>query len=92
MKIQLCNVNRQTTEAEESPLLTFVTRKRLVKTLDSNSHCEEQLLTDRIDWEDLLGVNFSVEISKSLIIICQYDLLPTQTRLQSLIHATILKM
>jgi hypothetical protein len=28
-----------TTEAEETPLLRFVTRKRLVKTLQTNSHC-----------------------------------------------------
>jgi hypothetical protein len=31
--------NGVATEAEESPLLRFVTRKRPVKTLQRNSHC-----------------------------------------------------
>jgi hypothetical protein len=33
----------QATEAEESPSLRFVTRKRLVITLQMNSHCGELL-------------------------------------------------
>jgi hypothetical protein len=37
------SVNQHTTEAEESPSLRFVTRKRLVKTLQRNSHCWELL-------------------------------------------------
>jgi hypothetical protein len=32
LRVQLWNVNQRATEAEESPLLRFVTRKRLVKT------------------------------------------------------------
>jgi hypothetical protein len=39
LRIQLWSVNQRTTEAEESPLLRFFTRKRLVKTLQRNSHC-----------------------------------------------------
>jgi hypothetical protein len=38
--------NVMTTEAEESPLLRFVTRKCLVKTLQRNSHCWELLLSN----------------------------------------------
>jgi hypothetical protein len=41
----LWSVNQRATEAEESPLLRFVTRKRLVKTLQRNSHCRELLLS-----------------------------------------------
>jgi hypothetical protein len=36
-------VNQRATEAEESTLLRFVTRKRLVKTLKRNSRCGELL-------------------------------------------------
>jgi hypothetical protein len=43
LRVQLWSVNQQATEAEESPLLRSVTRKRLVKTLQRNSHCEELL-------------------------------------------------
>jgi hypothetical protein len=39
-RIQLWCVNQRTTEAEESPSLRFVTRKRLVKTLHMNSTVE----------------------------------------------------
>jgi hypothetical protein len=42
-RVQLWSVKQRATEAEESPLLRFVTRKRLVKTLQSNSHCRELL-------------------------------------------------
>jgi hypothetical protein len=55
LRVHLWNVNQQATEAEESPLLRFVTRKRLVKTLQRNSHC---------------GEICSVEISNSVISIC----------------------
>jgi hypothetical protein len=37
------SVVERATEAEKSPLLTFVTRKRLVKTLQMNSLCGELL-------------------------------------------------
>jgi hypothetical protein len=43
LSVQLWSVNQRKTEAEESPLLRFVTRKRLVKTLQRNSHCGELL-------------------------------------------------
>jgi hypothetical protein len=43
LRVQLWSVNQRATEAEESPLLRFVTRKRLVKTLQRNSHCGELL-------------------------------------------------
>jgi hypothetical protein len=43
LRLQLCSVNQRTREVEESPLLNFVTRKRLVKTLQRNSHCGELL-------------------------------------------------
>jgi hypothetical protein len=43
LSLLLWIVNQRTMEAEESPLLRFVTRKRLVKTLHMNSHCEELL-------------------------------------------------
>jgi hypothetical protein len=39
LRVELWNVNHRATEAEESPFLRFVTRKRLVKTLQRNSHC-----------------------------------------------------
>jgi hypothetical protein len=39
LRVQLWSVNQRATEAEESPLLRFVTKKRLVKTLQRNSHC-----------------------------------------------------
>jgi hypothetical protein len=39
LRVELWSINQRATEAEESPLLRFVTRKRLVKTLQSNSHC-----------------------------------------------------
>jgi hypothetical protein len=38
-----CGVLTRATEAEESPLLRFVTKKRLVKTLQRNSHSLELL-------------------------------------------------
>jgi hypothetical protein len=41
MKVQLWSVNQRATEADESPLLRFVTRKRLVKTRQKNSRCGE---------------------------------------------------
>jgi hypothetical protein len=41
--VQLWSVNQRATEAEESPLLRFVARTRLVKTLQRNSHCGERL-------------------------------------------------
>jgi hypothetical protein len=44
LRVQLWSVNQRTTEAEESPLLIFVTRKRLVKTLQRNSHSGKLLL------------------------------------------------
>jgi hypothetical protein len=50
MRVQLWNVNKRATEAEESPLLRFVTRKRLVKTLERNSHCVE-LLPSKDQWK-----------------------------------------
>jgi hypothetical protein len=43
LRVQLCSVNQRATEAGESPLLRFVTRKRLVKTLQRNSHCGMRL-------------------------------------------------
>jgi hypothetical protein len=42
LNVQL-SVNQRATEAEEFPLLRFVARKRLVKTLQWNSHCGELL-------------------------------------------------
>jgi hypothetical protein len=41
LRVQLWNVNQQATEAEGSPLLRFITRKHLVKTLQRNSHYGE---------------------------------------------------
>jgi hypothetical protein len=38
LRVQLWSVNRRTAEAEESPSLRSVTRKRLMKTLQRNSH------------------------------------------------------
>jgi hypothetical protein len=38
LRVHLWSVNQRATEAEESSLLRFVTRKRLVKTLQENSH------------------------------------------------------
>jgi hypothetical protein len=43
LKVQLWSVNQWATETVESPLLRFVTRKCLVKTLHRNSHCWELL-------------------------------------------------
>jgi hypothetical protein len=43
LRVQLWSVNQWATEAEESPLLRLATRKRLVKTLQRNSHCGELL-------------------------------------------------
>jgi hypothetical protein len=43
MRVQAWSVKQQTTE--ESPLVRFVTRKRLVKTLQRYSHCGELLLS-----------------------------------------------
>jgi hypothetical protein len=48
LRVQLWSVNKQETEAEESPLLRFITRKCLVKTLRRNSHCGE-LLPVKVD-------------------------------------------
>jgi hypothetical protein len=59
-------VNQRATEAEESPLLIFVTRKRLVKKLERNGHCRERL-PSRLR-------TLSVEISSSVIVTCNYDL------------------
>jgi hypothetical protein len=39
LRVQPWSVNQRATEAEESPLLRFATRKRLVKTLQKNNHC-----------------------------------------------------
>jgi hypothetical protein len=39
LRVQLWSVNQRATEAEESPLPRMVTMKRLVKTLQRNSHC-----------------------------------------------------
>jgi hypothetical protein len=36
LRVQLWSVNQQATEAEESPLLRFVTRKRLMQTSQRN--------------------------------------------------------
>jgi hypothetical protein len=41
--VQLWSDKSRETEAEEFPLLRFVTRKRLAKTLQRNSHCRELL-------------------------------------------------
>jgi hypothetical protein len=64
-------VNEPATEAEESPLLRFFTRKRIVKTLQRNSHCEElyQVKTRGsrmrgLEW----GVICSAEIRNTVII------------------------
>jgi hypothetical protein len=46
LRVQLWSVNQRATEAEESPLLRFVTRKRLMKTLQKNSHCGERLSSE----------------------------------------------
>jgi hypothetical protein len=43
LRVQLWSVNQRATAAEESPLLRFVTGKRLVKILQRNSHCGERL-------------------------------------------------
>jgi hypothetical protein len=43
LRVHVWSVDQRTTEAEESPLLRFLTRKRLVKTLQRNSHCGELL-------------------------------------------------
>jgi hypothetical protein len=43
LRVHLWSVNQRATEAEESSLLRFVTRKRPVKILQKNSHCGELL-------------------------------------------------
>jgi hypothetical protein len=43
LRVQLWSVNQWTTEAKEPPLLRFVTKKRLEKTLQRNSQCGELL-------------------------------------------------
>jgi hypothetical protein len=43
LRVKLRSVNQRATGAEESPSLRFVTRKRLVKTLQMNSHFGELL-------------------------------------------------
>jgi hypothetical protein len=43
LRVQLWSVKQRATEADESPLLRFVTRKRLVKMLQWNRHCGELL-------------------------------------------------
>jgi hypothetical protein len=43
LRVRLWSVNQRATEAEESPSPRFVTRKRLVKILQRNSHCGERL-------------------------------------------------
>jgi hypothetical protein len=43
LRAQLWSVNQRVTEAEESPLLRFVTRKLVVKTRQRNCHCGEML-------------------------------------------------
>jgi hypothetical protein len=71
LRVQLWSVNQRAAEAEESPLLRFVTRKRLVKTVQRNRHCGERLPTKTS--EGRLR-RLSVEISSSVIISCSYDL------------------
>jgi hypothetical protein len=39
LRVRLLSVNQRATEAEESPLFRFVPKKRLVITLQRNSHC-----------------------------------------------------
>jgi hypothetical protein len=46
LSVQLRSVNQRATEAEECPLLRFVTRKRLVKTRQRDNHCGELLLSN----------------------------------------------
>jgi hypothetical protein len=41
--LQMWSVNQRATDAEESPLLRFVTRKRLVKIFQRKGHCWELL-------------------------------------------------
>jgi hypothetical protein len=43
LSVQLWSVNQRTTEADEFPLLRFLTTKHLVKTRQRNSHCGELL-------------------------------------------------
>jgi hypothetical protein len=43
LSVQLWSINQRATEAEESALLRFVTRKLLVKTSQRNSPCGELL-------------------------------------------------
>jgi hypothetical protein len=59
-EVQLWSVNQWPTEMEESPLLRFITRKHLVKTLQRNSHCgaitKQQLVKadlENFTWSDL---------------------------------------
>jgi ribosomal protein L20A (L18A) len=71
LKVQLWSVNQRTMEADEPPLLRFVTWKRLVKTLQRNSILEScyQITTSESRLRRL-----SVEIRNSVITICSYDL------------------
>jgi hypothetical protein len=69
---QMC-VNQWTAEA---PFLRFVTRIRLVKARQRNSHCGGLLPSKASDssLRRQCGVIYSVEISSSVIVICSYDL------------------
>jgi hypothetical protein len=50
LRVQAWSVNQRTTEVEESPMLRFVTRKSLVKTLQRNSHFGE-VLPSKNQWK-----------------------------------------
>jgi hypothetical protein len=65
-----------TTEAEESQLLGFVTRKRLAKIFQRNSHYWELLPinTSENRLRKQRGVICSLKIINSVTIICSYDL------------------
>jgi hypothetical protein len=59
LRVELRSVNQRATEAEESPLVRFVIRKRLVKTRQRNSHCGELLpRLVETDGEDLACSDF----------------------------------
>jgi hypothetical protein len=63
------SVNRRATEDEESPLLRFATRKRVVRTLQRNSQCGEELPSKdyfKETEETWCGVICNVEISNSV--------------------------
>jgi hypothetical protein len=72
LKVQLWNVNQQATEAEESPLLRFVTRKhcRGIAIVE----CCYQVKTSEGKLRRQCGVICSPEISNKVTIICRYDL------------------